>query len=279
MFAGTPMAHSTKALRGTPKGAEISMATAQQPAAHSPAHRVGRGVQPLRAGEGTSFIWRKLHSLSGIVPIGAFLLEHILSNFEALKGPVAYAQQVKFLNSLPLVRVLEWTFIFIPILYHGIYGIYIWLRGKSNVVYYPWAGNWLYVTQRWTGVISFIYIVQHVLRQRFLGADLPNNPGMAFHKVQVELSNPIMLAVYVIAMLAVCWHFAYGVWLFAAKWGITPGETARRRFGWVCVAGGIVIAVLGLASIWAFVGPKYQNAPENVPVSILTVHLQQPVDA
>jgi succinate dehydrogenase / fumarate reductase cytochrome b subunit len=247
------------------------MATAQHPAAHPPAHPVDRGVQPLRAGEGNSFIWRKLHSLSGIVPIGAFLLEHILSNFEALKGPVAYGQQVKFLNALPLVRVLEWTFIFIPILYHGIYGIYIWLRGKSNVVYYPWAGNWLYATQRWTGVISFIYIVQHVLRQRFMGADLPNHPGMAFAKVQHELSNPVMVAIYVIAMLAVCWHFAYGVWLFAAKWGITSGETARRRFGWVCIAGGIVLAVMGLWSIWAFIGPKYQNAPEDVPLTMLAV--------
>ncbi len=87
------------------------MATTEHPAAHT----VHRGVQPLRAGQGTSFIWRKLHSLLGIIPIGAFLIEHLLSNFEALKGPAAYAAQVKFLNSLPLVRVLEWTFIFIPL--------------------------------------------------------------------------------------------------------------------------------------------------------------------
>ena len=246
------------------------MATTQHPAAHPPAHKVNRGVQPLRAGEGYSFIWRKLHSLSGIVPIGAFLLEHILSNYEAVHGWTAYGQQVKFLNSLPLVRVLEWTFIFIPILYHGLYGLYIWLRGKSNVVYYPWAGNWLYVSQRWTGVISFAYIAYHVATQRFMGVSLPENPGASFHKVQAELHNPLILSFYIIAMLAVCWHFAYGVWLFAAKWGITPGETARRRFGWVCIAGGVVLAVMGLASIWAFIGPKYQNAPENVPVSVLT---------
>src|SRR6202789_4233627 len=142
------------------------MATATQPASKSP---VGRGVEPLRAGQGHSFLLRKLHSLSGIVPIGAFLLEHILSNFEALKGPAAYAAQVRFLNSLPLVRVLEWTFIFLPIAYHAIYGIFIWLRGKSNVVYYPWAGNWMYVAQRWTGLIAFVYIGYHVATQRFMG--------------------------------------------------------------------------------------------------------------
>jgi succinate dehydrogenase / fumarate reductase cytochrome b subunit len=242
------------------------MATAQQPAAP----KLRGGVQPLRAGQGTSFLWRRLHSLLGIVPIGAFLLEHLISNFEALKGPVAYAEQVKFLNALPLVRVLEWTFIFIPILYHGIYGVYIWLRGKSNVVYYPYAGNWLYVAQRWTGIIAFAYIVQHVLRQRFLGADLPDNPGMAFAKVQHELANPIMLAVYIIAMIAICWHFAYGIWLFAAKWGITPGEKARRRFGWICLAFGVALTIFGLSSIWAFIEPKYQNSPENVPVSLLS---------
>jgi succinate dehydrogenase / fumarate reductase, cytochrome b subunit len=231
------------------------MATAQSSAAHT----VSCGVQPLRAGKGTSFIWRKLHSLLGIIPIGAFLLEHLLSNIEALKGPIAYGDQVKFLNSLPLVRVLEWTFIFLPILYHAGYGIYIWLRGKSNVVYYPWAGNWMYIAQRYTGLIAFAYIVQHVLRQRFMGVSLPENPYEAFAKVQHELANPLMLAVYVIAMIAVCWHFAYGVWLFAAKWGITPGTVARRRFGYVCVALGILLAVMGIASIYAFVGGMYPN--------------------
>ena len=57
--------------------------------------------------------------------------------------------------------------------------------------------------------------------------------------MQHELANPWMLAVYIIAMIAICWHFAYGVWLFAAKWGITPGVKARKRFGYVCAALGL----------------------------------------
>jgi succinate dehydrogenase / fumarate reductase, cytochrome b subunit len=236
------------------------MATAHQPAAHT----LKRGVQPLRASQGNTFILRKLHSLLGIIPIGAFLLEHLLSNFEALKGPAAYGAQVKFLNSLPMVRVLEWVFIFLPILYHGLYGIWIWLRGKSNVVYYPWAGNWMYVAQRWTGLIAILYIGQHVYRQRFSGVSLPEHPGAAFAKVQHELANPWMLAVYVIAMVAICWHFSYGIWLFAAKWGITPGAMARKRFGYVCAGFGVVILAIGLASIWAFIEPAFSDAPDEV---------------
>jgi succinate dehydrogenase / fumarate reductase cytochrome b subunit len=247
------------------------MSTAQQPAAPT----VRPGVQPLRASEGYSFLLRKLHSLLGIIPIGAFLLEHLLSNFEALKGPIAYGEQVRFLNSLPLVRVLEWVFIFLPILYHGCYGVWIWLRGKSNIVYYPWAGNWLYVSQRYTGLIAFAYIAQHVARQRFMGVSLPEHPMEAFAKVQQELANPWMVAVYVIAMIAICWHFAYGVWLFAAKWGITPGATARKRFGYVCVALGFGLAVMGLMSIWAFVGPSSQSAPaKTIQVSSASISSQ-----
>ena len=238
------------------------MATAAPPALPSQSHR---GVQPLRAGQGNSFLWRKLHSLSGIVPIGAFLIEHIVSNFEAINGPLAYAQQVKFLNGLPLVRVLEWAFIFIPLAFHAGYGVFITFRGRSNVNVYPWAGNWMYITQRVTGLIALAYIIQHVWRQRFSGVSLPEHPGHGVCiRCSIELANPWMLAIYVIAMIATTWHFAYGIWLFAAKWGITPGDRARKRFGYVCAAIGTGLCVLGLWGMWAFVSPKYQNAPEDV---------------
>ncbi len=222
-----------------------------------------RGVQPLRAGQGHSFLWRKLHSLSGIVPIGAFLVEHIVSNFETWNGPLAYAQQVKFLNGLPLVRILEWAFIFIPLAFHAAYGVFITFRGRSNVNVYPWAGNWAYITQRVTGIIALAYIIYHVWRQRFSGISLPEHPGAAFHKVQVELSNPWVFAIYAIAMVATCWHFAYGIWLFAAKWGITPGERARRRSGWACAAVGTALCAMGFVSMYAVVW-KYPNAPADV---------------
>ena len=94
---------------------------------------VERGVPPIRAGKGHSFLLRRLHSLSGIIPVGAFLLEHFISNAFATNGPKAYADQVKFLTGLPFVPVLETVGIYIPLLYHALYGFYIWFRGESNV--------------------------------------------------------------------------------------------------------------------------------------------------
>jgi succinate dehydrogenase / fumarate reductase cytochrome b subunit len=219
---------------------------------------VRAGVAPLRAGQGTSFFLRRLHSITGVVPIGAFLLEHFISNFEAFKGPIAYAKQVQFLNSLPLVFGLELFFIWIPILYHGIYGLVIWWRGDSNVGDYPWTGNWLYVSQRWTGIIALAFMIQHTYYLRFTGVHLPTNPYASFAKVQGEFQHPWMIVFYAIAIIAASWHFCYGLWLFAAKWGITTGERARQRLGYVCVLLALGLIALGAVSMYGFLSRPYQ---------------------
>ena len=238
-------------------------------AASSVAPRIKSGVAPLRAGEGASFLLRRLHSLSGIVPIGAFLLEHFISNYEAFKGPEAYGKQVAFLNSLPFVLGLEICFIWIPILYHGIYGIYIWWRGESNLAAYPWEGNWLYTTQRWTGIIAFIYMIQHTYYLRFTGVHLPTHPMQSFAKVQGEFQSPWMIAFYAVAIIAASAHFAYGIWLFCAKWGITTGERARRRLGYLCLVVALGLVALGAASMYGFLSRPYHPVDPDAPETIV----------
>ncbi len=224
----------------------------------APAPKIKPGVAPLRAGEGTSFLLRRLHSLTGIIPIGAFLLEHFISNAEAFKGPLAYGKQVEFLNSLPFVLGLEICFIWIPILYHGLYGIYIWYQGETNVGAYPWQGNWLYTSQRWTGIIALIYMVQHTYYLRFTGVHLPTHPMQSFAKVQGEFQNPWVIAFYAVGIVAASWHFSDGLWLFFAKWGITTGERARRWFGYLCLLLALALVSIGAASMYGFLKTPLQ---------------------
>jgi len=214
--------------------------------------RIKPGVAPLRAGQGTSFLFRRLHSLTGIVPVGAFLVEHFISNAFATKGPAAYTKQVELLTSFPFVVGLELFGIWLPILYHAGYGLYIWYCGESNLGDYPWTGNWLYTSQRWTGAIAFLYIVYHTWHLRFTGIHLLSHPAAAFGKVQLEFQNPLIVAFYVVGIVAASWHFAYGLWLFAAKWGITVGPNARRRFGYVCLVIALGFIAVGLASAYSF---------------------------
>ncbi len=200
-----------------------------------------------------SFLWRRLHSLSGIFPVGFFLVEHLFSNAFALRGPEAYNNQVKFLVGLPVVLGFEIVLIYIPILYHGLFGIYIWLRGESNVLAHSYFGNWMYTLQRATGIIVFAYIVFHTWEQRFSGISLPAHPEQAFDKVRMSLANPGVLWFYVVGMVAACFHFAYGLWLFGCKWGITTGPNAQRVSGWLCTGIGVALGALGLLTLRVFV--------------------------
>jgi len=210
------------------------------------------GVAPLRAGQGTSFLLRRLHSLSGIVPVGLFLIEHFVSNAFATRGPGAYTKQVELLSGFPFVFYLELFGIWLPILFHALYGFYIWYRGESNVGDYPWVGNWMYTAQRWTGGIAFFYMVWHTWHLRFSGVHLLTYPGSAFGKVQNELFVTWAFLFYVVGIICASWHFAYGLWLFAAKWGITQGERAHRRFGYVCFAIALLFIGVGFATLYSF---------------------------
>jgi succinate dehydrogenase / fumarate reductase, cytochrome b subunit len=215
--------------------------------------KVQSGVGALRAGQGHSFLLRRLHSLSGIIPVGVFLFEHILiSNATATGGPAAYARQVRFLGGLPFVTVLELFGIWLPILFHSLYGFYIWWRGESNVTDYPWTGNWMYSAQRWTGIIAFAYILWHTWTMRFSGIDLHLFPGAAFGKVQAEVFHTGLFLFYVAGLIAASWHFAYGIWLFCAKWGIITGQKAQKRLLVLCLAFFFVMTGAGLASLTAF---------------------------
>lgn len=231
---------------------KLQVAPSRAETAENSIPRLQGGVAPLRAGKGNSFLWRRLHSLSGIFPVGAFLVEHFVSNAFAANGPQAYTDQVKFLTGIPFLVWVEVLFIYIPILYHGLYGFYVWYRGQTNVDEYPLFGNWGYLIQRWTGIIAFFFIVWHSLTLRWMGEHLVTNPGASFGKVQAQVLQPWALAFYVVGILCSVVHFSRGIWLFAAKWGIVTGAKARRTFGFACTGLCVLLLAVGYASLFAF---------------------------
>ncbi len=218
----------------------------------------------MASGSDRSFFWRRLHSFSGIFPIGAFLIEHLYTNLYAVKGPAAYNEKVEGLTAFPLLLGLEILFIFLPITYHALYGIWIWLRGQGNVTEYPWMGNWLYALQRWTGVITMIYIGFHVWEQRFAGVHITTHYFVAFSKVQHSIARAPVHAFYVVGLLAACFHFAYGVWLFACKWGFAPGRAAQRKLLWACAGLFLLLSGAGLASLRSISNAPMQPSPEEL---------------
>lgn len=198
------------------------------------------------------FVNRRLHSLLGIIPVGLFLTEHLISNFQATGGPEKFNATVSLLQNLPFVLFLEIFLIFIPILYHGIYGVFIAFQAKQNTAHYGYFRNWMFLLQRITGLITLVYIGWHVWETRIQAAF---GVEVNFDMMRNILSNPVVLALYVIGVVSAIFHFSNGIWSFLVSWGITVGPRAQRVSTYVTMVIFVVLSVIGVMALFAFVNP------------------------
>ncbi len=213
---------------------------------------VAEATATVAVGDRYHFVVRRLHSLSGIIPIGAFLCVHLSINATILAGGGAFqyaVDQIHNLDKLGILKAVEVCFIFLPIAFHAIVGVIIWLSGKSNVAQYQYGGNVRYLLQRLTGIVALLFILVHLWHVHWLigpaAFDPHDAPATAISAMQAFWTGPV----YMIGMLSAVFHLANGVWTFLITWGITIGPASQRNSGRVCIAIGIALAALGTASI------------------------------
>lgn len=193
------------------------------------------------------FWLRRLHSLSGVMPLGAFILEHMFTNSYILQGADVYNEKIAGLQGLPYVAFLEIGFIGLPILFHAFYGFYIIFTGKRNLSSYPYTANFLYSLQRLTGIIAFAYIAYHVYHTRIV--NVLYGTEVSYARMAEFMKDPKILAFYLTGLAAVMFHFANGLWGFFISWGLTVGPKAQKVSGWICALIGIVLFVAGFNAL------------------------------
>jgi len=210
------------------------------------------------------FLIRRLHSLTGLIPIGAYLAFHLATNAAILDGPEAFQYRVDQIASLgsTTIFLLEWPLIFLPILFHGLVGVVIVSRGERNLVRYPYLGNFRYTLQRWSGGIAMVFILWHVFHMhgwfrfawwhdrvaRPLGGGR-FNPADALSAAEAIRSSVLIQGLYVVGVLASVYHWANGIWTFGITWGVWTSPRAQRRANVLCLAAGVFLAVLGIAAL------------------------------
>lgn len=197
------------------------------------------------------FWLRRLHSLSGIVPVGGFLAFHLYENYSATLGAAAYNRMTRSLQETRFALALEIAVILIPLLFHGVYGLFITGTARPNVVTNRYVRNWMYFLQRVTGVILFAFVIFHLWTTRFV--DIRNHEEVdLFRLMESSVANPWIYAFYVLGIVSATFHLANGIWSFSIVWGLTVGPRAQQRMMWVSAAVFIVLSFIGVRSIQAF---------------------------
>lgn len=237
-------------------------------------------------GEGYHFLVRRLHSLSGIIPVGVFICIHMLLNGAVIAGRDAYQNAVDLVHSLEhvgILKLVEVVFIFIPIAFHAILGITIALTGQSNVTAYRYGGNVRYTLQRWTAWITLVFIMVHLIHVHWIGTwivsrDVVFNPGDAVNTGIAALQGLWWGPVYAVGLLCAVFHFANGVWTFLIVWGITIGPRSQQLSGRVCIIIGIVLGLLGMGSLLRLKTMDVKTSTESSATQVHTAALDDEMD-
>jgi succinate dehydrogenase / fumarate reductase cytochrome b subunit len=196
------------------------------------------------------FLLRRLHSLTGILPIGLYVLVHLGINSFAASGVESYNQIAEFLESLPYLLAIEIPLIWLPILYHAGYGIYIHATGKPNPFQYAFANNWMYWLQRWSGIVTLVFIGWHFWQTRL--ANYLYGEVIEFRMMAEIFADPRWVVFYVVGLTAVSFHLGNGLRTFLLTWGGVVGDRARRKIAVACAVFGAFVLIFALATIRAF---------------------------
>lgn len=198
----------------------------------------------------------KLHSLTGIFPIGAFLILHLSINSLRTVGVWQYQLSIDLINNLPFLLWIEIVFIYIPLLLHSIMGFFIMRGGKINVFRYPYPRNIYYTLQRVTGALVFFFLIYHmgttVGPKLLYGKEQFEAAPFLIDIMNLEFQSWLGRLLYFMGILAATYHFSMGMWSFCVSWGILIGEKAQRNAGIVFAMFGLILTALGLATVAEF---------------------------
>lgn len=217
--------------------------------------------------ERNEFLLRRLHSLSGLVPVGAYMVVHLATNASVLDSPATFQRNVYSIHSLgSLLPLVEWVFIFLPLLYHAIYGVLITRGALPNSSTYKYTNNVRYTLQRATGMIAFVFIMWHVFHMHgWFHADAwmqrvaqPLGGGMfraynatstAIEAMQMSSVVPIL---YAIGVLSCVFHLANGIWTFGITWGLWVTPSAQRWANAFSLVFGLALAAVSMGALGGF---------------------------
>lgn len=195
---------------------------------------------------------RRLHSLTGVVPLGAFLFFHLWLTAALGSSRDVYDRQIGFLHGGPFFGFLEVVLVILPLLYHGVYGVIRSLQPRDPN--HAYDTDVLLTLQRASGIVVLVFIAAHVWE--FRGQTWTHglavssySTKLAEHLSSTQSGVPFVALGYVAGIAATVFHFANGMTSFCTTWGFAPTFAARQRFRVLFRVVGVVLFALSTALV------------------------------
>lgn len=210
----------------------------------------------------SSSIGRKwIVAVTGLLLFG-YVLMHLIGNLLVYLGPVALNEYGLFLRELLhgaglwIARAVLLTAV----------GLHIWAtiglsleNASARAVDYRRthyeAATYASRTMIWGGLTIALFVVYHILHFTTGQAHPDFVHGDIYHNVIVGFSNPVVVFVYVVAMLALGVHLYHGAWSMLQTMGLDhprwdgTRKRAAATFAVVIVAGNVSMPIAVLTGL------------------------------
>lgn len=195
---------------------------------------------------------KALMAITGIIGYGYVIL-HMIGNLHAFEGEAYFNEYAEFLRTAGApVLPYEGLLWIIRIVLIVAVVVHVWMaidlsrldlasrpvnyRNKKRV-----AGGFAAMTMRWGGVAIFFFIIYHLTHLTF-GWTHPNAASWqghesAYQNVVAGFSNPIAVAIYLVALFALGMHLYHGIWSMFQTLGFNGRRTEKIWRGLAMLSG------------------------------------------
>ncbi len=192
---------------------------------------------------GTSIGKKLMMAVTGLSFIG-FLTLHLAGNLSIYGGPEAFNTYAEKLHSLgPVLAMAEWILLALALV-HILTGTILFIqnlaaRPRRYRVNKSGGGRTIgSATMPYTGLLILLFVIFHLANFSFVD----KSGTTIFEIVSHAFADPLIVAIYIFAMVVVALHVSHGFWsLFQ-----TLGLNHPKYMPAIMIAGTIISLVFGI---------------------------------
>lgn len=193
---------------------------------------------------------KKLHSLSGVVPLGAFLVLHVWVTASVVSSRDVYDRQIGFLHG-GVLGVLE-PLVILPLFFHGIYGVLRVLGPRDPD--HAYDTDLMAALQRASGLVVLVFISLHLWEFRAQTwmhglAESAYSTKLVEDLSSTKYGVPWIALGYIVGMAGSVFHLVNGMTSFCTTWGYTRTEAAQHRVRMVLRIAGLLLFAVSSAIV------------------------------